>query len=67
MTYDIHGKWDQDNIWTGPFLKGHTNVTEIDNGLDLLWRNGIQPEKVVMGFGCKFACDVQANFGLDDN
>lgn len=51
MTYDIHGLWDQGNIWTGPFLKGHTNVTEIDDALDLLWRNSIKPENVVMGFG----------------
>lgn len=51
MSYDIHGLWDQKSVWTGPFLKGHTNLTEIDEGLDLLWRNGILPEKVVMGYG----------------
>ncbi|KAJ2980520.1 hypothetical protein NUW58_g6925 [Xylaria curta] len=51
MTYDIHGIWDQENIWTGPYLKGHTNLTEIEEGLDLLWRNGINEKKVVMGYG----------------
>ncbi|RLL93598.1 hypothetical protein CFD26_101115 [Aspergillus turcosus] len=51
MTYDIHGIWDQKNVWTGPFLKGHTNLTEIEDGLDLLWRNGVSSDKVVMGFG----------------
>ncbi|KAI1817869.1 glycoside hydrolase superfamily [Poronia punctata] len=51
MTCDIHGPWGQKNIWTGPFLKGHTNLAEIEDGLDLLWRNGISPDKVVMGFG----------------
>ncbi|KAF2818198.1 hypothetical protein CC86DRAFT_435113 [Ophiobolus disseminans] len=51
MTYDIHGLWDQHNIWTGPFLKGHTNITEIEDGLDLLWRNDVSSKKVVMGFG----------------
>ncbi|KAI0439807.1 hypothetical protein F4803DRAFT_568057 [Xylaria telfairii] len=51
MTYDIHGLWDQKNVWTGPFLKGHTNLTEIEDGLDLLWRNGISSDKVVMGYG----------------
>lgn len=50
MTYDIHGAWDQDILWTGPYLKGHTNLTEIEDGLDLLWRNGIRSDKVVMGF-----------------
>jgi hypothetical protein len=29
MTYDIHGLWDQHYIWTGPFLKGHTNIKEM--------------------------------------
>lgn len=42
--------WDQHNKFTGPFLEGHTNVTEIEQGLDLLWRNGIGPNKVVLGF-----------------
>jgi GH18 family chitinase len=51
MTYDIHGLWDQSNLWEGAFLKGHTNITEIEDGLDLLWRNGVTPDKVVMGFG----------------
>jgi hypothetical protein len=51
MTYDIHGVWDQHNIWTGPYLKGHTNITEIEDGLDLMWRNGINSDKVVMGYG----------------
>lgn len=51
MTYDIHGIWDQKNIWTGPYLKGHTNLVEIETGLDLLWRNGITADKVVMGYG----------------
>lgn len=51
MTYDIHGLWDQKIVWTGPYLKGHTNITEIEDGLDLLWRNGITPDQVVMGYG----------------
>ncbi|KAK1841138.1 Killer toxin subunits alpha/beta 1 [Colletotrichum chrysophilum] len=51
MSYDIFGMWDQDNEWTGPYLRGHTDWDMIENGLDLLWRNGIQPENVVMGFG----------------
>jgi GH18 family chitinase len=50
MSYDLHGMWDHDNRFTGPYLKGHTNITEINLGLDLLWRNNIKPENVVMGF-----------------
>ncbi|KAJ5101602.1 hypothetical protein NUU61_003824 [Penicillium alfredii] len=51
MTYDIHGLWDQKNLWTGPYVKGHTNLTEIEEGFDLLWRNSVSPNKVVMGVG----------------
>lgn len=42
--------WDQHNKFTGPYLQGHTNITEIEQGLDLLWRNGVGPNNVVMGF-----------------
>ncbi|KAF4969335.1 hypothetical protein FSARC_3410 [Fusarium sarcochroum] len=49
MSYDLHGAWDQNVNWTKPYLNAHTNLTEIDSALDLLWRNDIQPNKVVMG------------------
>ncbi|KAF2820809.1 glycoside hydrolase [Ophiobolus disseminans] len=49
MSYDLHGTWDQGNKWTGAFLNSHTNLTEIDLALDLLWRNNVDPSKVVMG------------------
>ncbi|OAA77046.1 Chitinase II [Akanthomyces lecanii RCEF 1005] len=51
MTYDIHGVWDEGIRFTGPYLKGHTNISEIEDGLDLLWRNKINHDKVVMGYG----------------
>ncbi|WQF83340.1 Putative glycoside hydrolase family 18, catalytic domain, glycosyl hydrolase family 18 (GH18) active [Colletotrichum destructivum] len=51
MSYDIYGMWDEENDWTGPYLKGHADWRKIDQGLDLLWRNGVKPENVVMGFG----------------
>ena len=51
MSYNIHGMWDLDNEWTGLYLKGHTDWRKIEEGLELLWRNGVRPEKVVMGFG----------------
>ncbi|KAL4788914.1 glycoside hydrolase [Aspergillus venezuelensis] len=49
MTYDMHGTWDKNNTWVGPFINPHTNLTEIKNSMDLLWRNDINPDKVVMG------------------
>ncbi len=51
MSYDLHGTWDHGNKWAGPYLRGHTDLSEIDLGLDLLWRNNIKPENVVLGFG----------------
>ncbi|KAJ5787585.1 CAZyme family GH18 [Penicillium paradoxum] len=49
MTYDMHGTWDQGNKWTGAFLNGHTNLTEIKSSLELLWRNDVEGDQVVMG------------------
>ncbi|KAL4723086.1 hypothetical protein ACLX1H_010327 [Fusarium chlamydosporum] len=51
MTYDVHGSWDIDNKWTGPWVNSHTNMTEIQMGLDLFWRDGISPSKITMGMG----------------
>lgn len=50
LSYDLHGAWDQGNQFTGPYLLGHTNLTQIAQGLELLWRNGVLPSNVVMGF-----------------
>ncbi|KAL5349117.1 hypothetical protein ACLOAV_005405 [Pseudogymnoascus australis] len=49
MSYDMHGSWDIDNEWLGPWANSHTNMTDIQLALDLLWRNDISPSKVTMG------------------
>ncbi|KAK2846373.1 hypothetical protein FQN49_005787 [Arthroderma sp. PD_2] len=49
MSYDLHGRWDKGNQWTGNFLNSHTNMTEVDKALELIWRNDVNPEKVVLG------------------
>lgn len=49
MTYDFHGTWDMTNKWVGPYLNAHTNLTEIKDALDLLWRNDLDSGKVVLG------------------
>ncbi|KAH8431115.1 uncharacterized protein LDX57_008776 [Aspergillus melleus] len=49
MTYDMHGTLDRGNKWTGEQLNAHTNLTEIKDSLDLLWRKGVNAENVVMG------------------
>jgi chitinase len=51
MSYDIHGVWDGTNKFTGPYVRPHTNITEIKLGLDLLWRNNLDPGKVTLGLG----------------
>ncbi|KAL4867386.1 glycoside hydrolase superfamily [Aspergillus spectabilis] len=66
MSYDIHGTWDGNSEHTEPVINPHTNLTEIAQGLDLLWRNNVDPSKVNLGlafYGRSFklddpSCDV---------
>lgn len=51
MSYDLHGTWDSASQFVGPYIAPHTNLTEIDLGLDLLWRAGVTSDKVVLGQG----------------
>ncbi|KDR82337.1 hypothetical protein GALMADRAFT_237588 [Galerina marginata CBS 339.88] len=51
MSYDLHGTWDSTDKFIGPFIAAHTNLTEIDIALSLLWRNNINPDNVVLGLG----------------
>ncbi|KAJ5600690.1 hypothetical protein N7450_001757 [Penicillium hetheringtonii] len=51
MSYDIHGTWDGNSEYTSSVVNPHTNLTEISSGLDLLWRNNIDPSKVLLGLG----------------
>ena len=41
--------------FVGPYIAPLANITEIDAGLDLLWRAGVDPSKVVMEEACKCA------------
>lgn len=50
MSYDIHGVWDATDQYTGPYIRPHTNLTEIQEGLDLLWMAGVKPSMVNLGF-----------------
>lgn len=51
MTYDLHGIWDSTNKYIGLYMYAHTNLTEIDQIMSLLWRNDIDPDKVIIGLG----------------
>lgn len=50
MSYDLHGVWDRNNP-IGSIVQGHTNLTEIQMSVDLLWRVGVPPAKIVLGLG----------------
>ncbi|GKT51071.1 killer toxin subunits alpha/beta [Colletotrichum spaethianum] len=50
MSYDLHGVWDEHNP-IGNIVQAHTNLTEIKLAADLLWRNNVEPGKVVLGVG----------------
>jgi chitinase len=51
MLYDLNVTWDLTSKSAGPLVNAHTNLTEIQDALDLLWRNDIDPDKVVFGMG----------------
>ncbi|KAF5549992.1 killer toxin subunits alpha beta [Fusarium mexicanum] len=51
LTLYTDGVWDENIESLGPYAHAHTNLTEIQQGLELLWRNNINHERVVMGLG----------------
>lgn len=50
MSYDLHGTWDRNNP-IGAIAQAHTNLTEIKIATQLLWRVGVQPAQVALGYG----------------
>ncbi|KAI3336893.1 carbohydrate-binding module family 18 [Xylariaceae sp. AK1471] len=51
LTYDLHGSWDSPEDQIGSFVYAHTNLTEITDAFDLLWRNDVPANKVNLGIG----------------
>ncbi|EEU38422.1 uncharacterized protein NECHADRAFT_106586 [Fusarium vanettenii 77-13-4] len=49
ITYDFYGSWDTPKSWLGNYLNSYTNLTEIKDAFNLLWRNKIDPNQVNMG------------------
>lgn len=47
----VDGVWDSGIKSLGPYAYAHTNLTEINLSLELLWRNNIDPARVNMGLG----------------
>lgn len=50
MAYDLHGIWDA-NSPIGSTVLAHSNLTEINLALNLVWRNQVPAEKLVLGLG----------------
>ncbi|PGH18379.1 hypothetical protein AJ79_00446 [Helicocarpus griseus UAMH5409] len=50
MSYDLHGTWDRNNP-IGAIAQAHANLTEIKLATELLWRVGVKPEQINIGFG----------------
>ncbi|KAF5852879.1 hypothetical protein GGP41_008338 [Bipolaris sorokiniana] len=51
MTYDIHGSWDSPASTIGSIVYAHTNLTEIQDTLNLFWRNNVPADKLNLGIG----------------
>ncbi|KAI1452077.1 glycoside hydrolase family 18 protein [Annulohypoxylon moriforme] len=48
MSYDLHGIWDRENE-IGNQILAHTNLTEVDQALQLFWRSDISPSLINLG------------------
>lgn len=46
-----HGSWDSRSRFIGAKIYSHTNMTEIKDALQLLWRNNVTADKVNLGLG----------------
>jgi chitinase len=48
--YDRYDMWNEDTAGNG-YIRPHSNTTAIAATLDLFARNGIDPDKIVLGLG----------------
>ncbi|KAM0255869.1 hypothetical protein ACHAQJ_005374 [Trichoderma viride] len=48
MSYDLHGIWDETSQ-IGKQVLAHTNLTEVDQALDLFWLNHVSPTMINLG------------------
>ncbi|KAF9465227.1 hypothetical protein BDZ94DRAFT_1307367 [Collybia nuda] len=51
MTYDLHGTWDGNDPYIGKVVLAHTNLTEIQQTMQLFANVGISPSSMVLGIG----------------
>ncbi|ORY01574.1 hypothetical protein BCR34DRAFT_592200 [Clohesyomyces aquaticus] len=46
-----HGSWGSPQDQIGSFVYAHTNKSEIEDSLNLFWRNGVPANKINLGIG----------------
>lgn len=51
MSYDLHGVWDGSIPSLGPFVRAHTNMTEIRENMRMFYKNDVPSSKIVLGLG----------------
>ncbi|KAF4951437.1 hypothetical protein FSARC_12920 [Fusarium sarcochroum] len=49
MSFDLHGAFRTPDSWINNKLNAHTNLTEIADAVDLLWRSGVPSSNVNLG------------------
>jgi hypothetical protein len=55
MTYDLHGQWDANNVWSqdgcasGTCLRSQVNLTETRQSLAMITKAGVPGKKIVLG------------------
>ncbi|KAJ4163157.1 hypothetical protein NW754_014580 [Fusarium falciforme] len=49
LAFDLHGAFRSPDSWINNKLNAHTNLTEIADTVDLIWRSDVPSAKVVMG------------------
>ncbi|KAI0364301.1 glycoside hydrolase, partial [Pilatotrama ljubarskyi] len=51
MSYDLHGVWDAKDVFIGNIVQAHTNLTEIEQSVQLFQRVGVPLDRIVLGLG----------------
>jgi GH18 family chitinase len=51
MTYDLHGVWDGVDPYIGKIVGAHTNLSEIEQTMQLFRNVNIDPSQITLGIG----------------
>ncbi|TFY50610.1 hypothetical protein EVG20_g11422 [Dentipellis fragilis] len=51
MSYDLHGVWDAKDAFVGNIVQAHTNLTEIEQSIQLFQQVGVPFDRITLGLG----------------